>query len=709
MTKLLFSFACATAVKGALLLLCALAAALLLKRAAARHRVLSLAMLGLLALPFASVLLPAYTPHVLPAGTKELDSERTSAPTADRASATEMSGTNSSRSASKVSQAPLAKSSLGVAPEWLLGLFLLGAGVLLFRMVPAWLATRRLLREAEPLEEPEWQALLCEAQFRLDVKPAVRLFQMAGCQVPITFGILRPVVLLPAGCKDWPPARRRMVLLHELAHVKRRDCLLQILAQAACALHWYNPLAWLSVRLMHSQRELAADDLVLSAGERPSSYAGELLDVARSLSAEQPLFAGMAVAMAGRSQLEGRLRRILEPGTDRRPLSWRFDLAATVLALALLLPMGALHGWAGVPAATFAAEQAIGKLRAQAESHFAGTLGQRPTRVELTLDPVAQAAIEQELDSISRQFHPAGASIVALDPRSGAILGLGSRGGSGRNLAVDEAYEPASTVKVFTVAAALDAGTIRPEQSFTTESGGLSGSGGGVVYDAAPAGTLTVADVLALSSNIGSVKIYRTLGKEGLLRALGRFHFGERPLMQVPAVSGSSVRTDWSEAQAEAVAFGHGVTVSPLQLAAAFAAVANQGLYNRPRLVARVLGADGAVVWQDETRPEQVLKPETARTVLRMLEGVVHRDDGTGTNARVSGYRVAGKTGTGKQTGLFVGAVPASEPRLVLLVVVDGPQEKGRTYYGSTVAAPSFRRVAEQLLPHLQATARPSL
>ena len=244
---------------------------------------------------------------------------------------------------------------------------------------------------------------------------------------------------------------------------------------------------------------------------------------------------------------------------------------AAALAIGLLLPLGALHGWAGVPADSKEAERTMELLRAQVESHVTSLRGERPARIDLTLDLAAQSLIEQELEVIQQQFHPQSASIVALDPRSGAVLGLGSRGGGDRNLAVEQTYEPASTLKVFSIAAALDAGTIRPEQSFTTESGSVNSSGQ-AVRDATPAASLTVADILARSSNIGSIKIYRTLGKEGLVTALHRFHFGESPNLRIPAAAGTVAQSDWTDAQVEGAAFGQGMVASPLQLAAAFAA-----------------------------------------------------------------------------------------------------------------------------------------
>jgi hypothetical protein len=581
--------------------------------------------------------------------------------------------------------------------------FLLGLFLALARVVWAWELSRRLVRSARPLAGRDWEELLRELTNSLGLKRRVQLYQTERTCMPLQLGILTPILLLPESAQSFSGQRRRMVLLHELAHVKRWDCLTHTLGQLACALHWWNPLAWLAQRLLGRARELATDDRVLHTGVRPSSYASELLDTARELAASE---LGWGVAMAEPTRLSGRLHRILDPRADHRPPGLRFQLVSVGLALGLLMPLSALRGSAAVrpaaapPATVTAPDPSLEQLRAQVDSYFTPILGQAPAEVELTIDPVVQALSAEELLRIEQRFRPAGASIVALDPKSGAILGLCASGGGARNLAVQGEYEPASTLKVFTVAAALDAGTIRPEQSFLTEKGSLQ-SGGGVVRDATPSSQLTAADILALSSNIGTIRIYRTLGKPAFLQALTRFHFGERPAIELPAAAGTPLRLDWSDAQVEAASFGHGFLVSPVQLAAGFAAVANQGIYNPPTLVRQAKRSDGVVVYQPVAHPEQVIKPATAAAVLSMLEGVVERDDGTGTNARVPGYRVAGKTGTGKRTGYFVGAVPAAQPRLVLLVMVDGP-EGLENAYGNTVAAPSFRRLAEQILPHLQ-------
>lgn len=705
-TGLFASLILSSALKGSLLLLAALGAALLVKRAAARHQLLSLAMVGLLLLPLASLLLPRWELALLPTGTAELEpifgtaAQATAGPaTANQAAAMPQRAATVAPSAAAAARAP---------QGLLVALFLGGLLLSLGRLGVAWREGRRLLRRAERLDAPEWRALTRAAcaQLGLERGHAVQLYLSDAGRVPLTLGALRPVVLLPAEVHTWPVQRRRLVLLHELAHIQRRDCLLQTLAQLACAVYWFHPLTWLTERMMRRERELAADALVLAAGERPSAYAQELLDTARTVRAALggELVAG--VAMAGRSRLEGRLLRILDPKADHRAPGPRFTLLASLLALGLLLPLAALHGWAATGNSA-AAAQTTQQLKAQAAAQLSQQLGlvaPAGSELELTLDPHAQALIEAELDALSQQFSPAGSAIVAMEPQTGAILGLGSRGGGARNLAVEGAFEPASTLKVFTVAAALESAALTPQQKIDCENGSMT-TRNGIMHDVVARRDLTAGDILTLSSNIGAVKIYRMMGRDSFSRMLHDLHFGERPQVLLPATAGSALLPSWSEAQLEAAAMGHGLTVSPLQLATAFAAVANHGLYNPPMLVRRVRAPGGALLWQPVPKPQQAMRADTADAVLTMLEGVVQRDDGTGTNARIPGYRVAGKTGTSTSLSYFLGAVPASQPRLVLLVLVDGPR-KPASASGNAVAAPAFRHIAEQLLPRLAPAAR---
>lgn len=636
--------------------------------------------------------------------------------------------------------------------RWLCWLWVLGAVLLTGRWLAALLGAASLRRRALPAppDDPT-RAVLMKLARELGLRWAPSLRFTAEGLPPLTAGILRPAVLLPPAARTWTAERLRLVLLHELAHIRRRDCLTQAMAELLRALLWPHPLAHLAARQMRLLRETAADDLVLRSGARPSSYAGHLCDIAAALLPARALPARLALGALGEgpiSPLSARVRALLDPGADRRPLRPRRAVPAALLCALCVPVLGTFTVAArkpaspplppGAPAAPGAPAPALAAL---VEEHLRRSLpGGLPAgaQVELTIDPAIQALAEAEIDGIFGAYRPASASIVVLSPRSGEVLALAGRGGPALP-PVQAAYETGSTMKPLTVAMALEQGAIRRDQTFFCENGAYAfGKGPGkekemakgrvtTMRDAAPHGTLSVAQVLAVSSNIGAVKIYQALGREAFLRGLGRLRFGQRPALEVPgAVSGSSLAIT-EEAQVASVAAGEGLRASPLQMAAAFAALANDGTYLPPTLLRAVRGPEGAARALPPRRGEPVFSPENARAVLDMLEGVVHGPEGTGRQAAIPGQRVAGKTGTASRIGpdgaylrdayyaSFVGAVPAERPRLVILVGVDGPQKgeatqpdqagqggQGRTtgkgLTGGVVAAPAFRRLGEKIL-----------
>ncbi len=344
--------------------------------------------------------------------------------------------------------------------------------------------------------------------------------------------------------------------------------------------------------------------------------------------------------------------------------------------------------------------------------------------VVLTLDSAIQAMAEEEINTLVENWHPVGASIVVLDPKTGEVLAMVNRPtfdpnhpietiDQTHNLAVQSAYEPGSTMKAITVAAALEQGTIRKDQTFFCEEGRWQYTPQHAIRDTKRSEWLTVTEVLATSSNICTTKIYETLGKQALDRWVRRFHFGERPPIQLPGANPGLLAEwdEWSDIQAANISFGQGMAASPLQVAAAFATLANDGIYNEPTIVSEVLDNEGTQVWHHEPSGERVVRANTARTVLSMLTAVVHTKKGTGKKARIEGYTVAGKTSTAQKANengpgyyedqyyaSFVGAVPADDPAVVILVSVDNPE--GR-HYGNDVAAPTFSRLGDRVLTYL--------
>ncbi|HEX6749156.1 MAG TPA: M56 family metallopeptidase [Longimicrobium sp.] len=304
--------------KSTLLLGAAAGGARLLRRgsAAARHLVWTLGLGGLLALPALAILLPDWKPELLaflrPAA----------------AAASETGG-------------DVVMSGSAIHPVVLLFLAVWAAGtiVVLARLAIGLRGVARLARGAEPVTDPAWTDLLERFGAAVGVRRPVVLLRSRDAAMPLTWGAFRPAVLLPAEADGWGPERRRVVLLHELAHVARRDCLMQLLAEICCALYWFHPGAWWAARKMRIEREQACDDLVLAAGARASEYAGHLLDVARTYRA--PALAA-AIAMARPSHLEGRVRAVLEATRDRRAVTRRTAAVCAGAVLLASLPLAAV-------------------------------------------------------------------------------------------------------------------------------------------------------------------------------------------------------------------------------------------------------------------------------------------------------------------------------------------------------------------------------
>jgi hypothetical protein len=328
--------------KGTVWLAAAGATVLALRRAgaAARHLVWALALGGLLILPAAGALLPplrgAWTSA--PTGTREF--AVVMPPPAGRA-AVPPSGLR--ETAVLAPESPMR----GAAPtEWRrprwpgLAVPLWGLGVLLVlgSLTLSLIRVGRLRRSSRIETGARWRELVREVSAELGLRRPVTLLRSTGPAMPMTWGAWRPAVLLPAEADRWPAARCRDVLRHELAHVRRGDWAIQLVASLACALHWFNPLVWIAARALRTERERACDDQVLRAGTKPSDYAGHLLDIARALRTDAAL-AGLTLARPAR--LEGRLLDVLDAGRPRSGVTQRQLAAAACCAVALALPLGA--------------------------------------------------------------------------------------------------------------------------------------------------------------------------------------------------------------------------------------------------------------------------------------------------------------------------------------------------------------------------------
>jgi cell division protein FtsI (penicillin-binding protein 3) len=350
----------------------------------------------------------------------------------------------------------------------------------------------------------------------------------------------------------------------------------------------------------------------------------------------------------------------------------------------------------------------------------------------LSLDRYLTYETERILTETVHKHNAKAGMSVMMDPRTGDILAMASvpsynpndpsdavKHGA-RNRIITDAFEPGSTLKTFTFAAALDAGKVRPEDRFDCQMGQMT-VGKFRIRDDHPKGIITAAEVFKHSSNIGTVKIARRIGKEALANALDRFGFGRPTYVGLPGERRGILRpvSRWGEIEFATHAFGQGLTVTPLQLVTGFAAIASYGIYHPPRLALHYVGSDGKpepIERSPEARPEtRVMSEKAARTLLTIMQGVT--EDGTAKAAAIPGYAVAGKTGTAqkvsngrydpsKYLASFVGIVPADNPRLVIAVMIDEPQG---IHYGGVVAAPAFKAIAEAALRYLGVAPSPSL
>jgi TonB family protein len=300
------------------------------RSAAARHLVWTAAFAAVLALPFLSISLPALRVAVAPTLIRSSVVFQATASAADPASHT---GSRSDAIAALKSGPRRADWRLLVMWFWAAGL-----AVGFMQMLVAWAAISRIRRGAIPITNPELPALA----LALGIRYSVTVLETGSGGMPMTFGLLRPAVFLPADAAQWTRERRRVVLLHELAHVRRGDIATHLLARTALSLYWWNPLAWAAWREFLKERERAADDLVLGAGARASDYAGHLLEIASTMQSP-PAIECAAVAMARKSQLEGRLLAILDSSRNRKTAGRASAFATALLAVSIVAPLAALQ------------------------------------------------------------------------------------------------------------------------------------------------------------------------------------------------------------------------------------------------------------------------------------------------------------------------------------------------------------------------------
>jgi cell division protein FtsI (penicillin-binding protein 3) len=626
--------------RGAIVLALALAATRLLRRAPAslRYTVLASALATVLALPIIEALVPAWHAGAI-SGDTALVVEPPALPIADAA-------TPAIAHAASVAPEPVAS----FAVPWraiLGGLWAAGIAAMLLRVGVGALRARGIARRgtvaprANPHVAQAWRAL----DGRGDPP---RVVVSGEVDAPIVVGAFAPTVVVPHAALAWSAERWRVVLLHELAHVRRRDGVANLIAQLACSVHWIDPVAWIAARRLREERELAADDAVLRGGARASTYAEHLVAIATGAARGTP---AAALAMAGPMRFEARVAALLDGDRSRGPAGAR-RVVAVAGAMTLVAAAAACVSLDSAPA-------------------YAGEATTRSATPIAAKDPALQSAAEDELDRAMAAYPASGAIAIVLDARTGAVLAAATRGdGDAR-----AARAPGSTMKPFTFAAAIEAGVATAATRIDCENG-TRRYGDRTLADASPHGTLDLGAILAVSSNVCTAKLVEPLG-DRLAESLRRYHFAAPAHIDTRSIEGASI------------ASGGGIRASALDVATGYTAFADGGVYHAP---------DGT--------SERVMAADTARTVLTMLDRVVNDADGTGHAARIDGVRVAGKTGTAQSRGdrhyaSFVGIVPADAPRFVVLVGIDGVDGAG-----GKVAAPVFAKIAARALGRDDAAVR---
>lgn len=337
--------------------------------------------------------------------------------------------------------------------------------------------------------------------------------------------------------------------------------------------------------------------------------------------------------------------------------------------------------------------------------------------VMLTIDRNIQHVTESELKTAVDKYSARGGTAVVMQPRTGELLAVATLPTynpnapttavpeARKNHAVTDMMEPGSTFKVFTLASAFEMGKVKPTDKFFTENGAYRYAGR-VIHDTHRYGWLSASEILKVSSNIGTTKISEKMDSDAFHDMIRSFGFGTRTGVELKGeVSGILPPKKGFRGISQAnVSFGQGISVTPIQLVTAMASVINGGRIMKPYLVREVRDPEGRIVFRGEPKElRRVISPKTSEQVREMMGSVVE-DDGTGTMARIKGFRVGGKTGTAqkvevgtgrysptKRTSSFIGFLPLEDPKLLILVVLDEP--KGQVY-GGVVAAPAFNQIA---------------
>jgi cell division protein FtsI (penicillin-binding protein 3) len=341
----------------------------------------------------------------------------------------------------------------------------------------------------------------------------------------------------------------------------------------------------------------------------------------------------------------------------------------------------------------------------------------------LTIDKTIQYIAEKVLEETVTSFSARSGIAVVVAPKTGAMLAIAHYPFSNpnsfkyfrrelwRNRAITDPFEPGSTMKIFSAAGAIESGGSSPNTIYFCENGAYR-IGRKIIHDNASHGWLSLQQIVKYSSNIGAVKISEKIGPEHLYNTLCNFGFGTKTGIDCPGETAGSLALykKWTKLDTSVISFGHGISVSAVQLIVAVSTIANDGVLMKPYLVRAITDKNGKYIHRFKPRKiRRVIATNTAREVAKIMKTVITRN-GTGTLAALERYSVCGKTGTSQKIGKdgtyaedkyiasFVGFTPAENPEIAILVVIDEPQEK---YYGGIVAAPAFKKIAHETLNHM--------
>jgi len=347
----------------------------------------------------------------------------------------------------------------------------------------------------------------------------------------------------------------------------------------------------------------------------------------------------------------------------------------------------------------------------------------RGKNVVLTIDSTIQYIAEKALAETVKEFSAKSGMVVVMIPETGAVLAMahyplfnpnainGFDRKLWRNRAITDPFEPGSTMKIFSAAAAIESGSSSANSIFFCENGAYK-MGRHVIHDTHEHGWLSLQQIIKYSSNIGAIKFSSIVGPEYLYKTLRNFGFGSKTQIDCPGETTGSMTPykRWTKVDAGTISFGQGVSVSALQLAAATSAIANKGLLMKPYVVQAITDHNGRLIKSfGPTKAGRAISEKTAGTLARIMRTVV-TEGGTGVNAALDGYSACGKTGTAqkvdengmysneKYVSSFVGFAPVENPKVSVVVIVDEPKKQ---HYGSIVAAPLFKRITQNTLDYM--------